>query len=178
MNEDNKKQIIMLAVLGVALVGVFVKQFATSPSTDAAISNSAASPAANDLKTASVFEEIDMDIEDLVQKISEVKFDYNDSHSARNPSMPLVGKHFIQMAKADGSSPEEQQENLLYYANQMQVTGIIWDKQKPMAVVDEEVVHIGFRFEEPISVKEITPDYVVLTLVGEEIDIVRELKEQ
>lgn len=177
MNGDNKKQIIMLALLGVALVGVFIKQFAMSPSTNAAVSGGQANQAASSTKTASVFEEIDMDIEDLVQKISEVKFNYHDNHEGRNPSMPLVGKHFIQLAKADNASPETLQENLLYYANQMQVTGIIWDNDKPMAVVDEEIVHIGFRFEEPISVKAITPDHVVLTLVGEEIDIVRELKE-
>jgi hypothetical protein len=178
MNEENKKQMIMLAVLGVVLTGVFVKQFAMSPSTNAAVSTGQTSQAANDPKTASVFEEIDMDIENLGQKISEVKFNYHDNHEGRDPSMPLVGKHFIKLAKASSDSPEALQENLLYYANQMRVTGIIWDKNKPMAVVDEEVVHVGFRFEEPISVKAITRDHVVLTLVGEEIDIVRELKEQ
>jgi hypothetical protein len=177
MNGENKKQIIMLAVLGVALLGVFIKQFAMSPSTNAAISNTQAAESAAEAKSGSVFAEIDLDIENLSRKISDVNFNYHDNHEARNPSMPLVGKHFIQLAKADKGTPQEFQENLLYYANQMQVTGIIWDKDRPMAVVDEEVVHIGFRFEEPISVKAITPDHVVLTLVGEEIDIVRELKE-
>jgi len=45
-------------------------------------------------------------------------------------------------------------------------------------VIDNEVVSVGFEFEDTIVVKAIERDHVVLGLAGQEQDVVRELKEQ
>ena len=69
-------------------------------------------------------------------------------------------------------------ENLLYEANRKNLTGIIWDDVTPLAVIDNAVVYVGYEFEEPIIVKTIERDYVVLAIAGEDIEVVRQLKEQ
>jgi hypothetical protein len=183
VNEDNKKQIIALTVLGVLLGGVVVKNMMGATSTPTAsastqTANAAAGGAAGNAG-GSVFDEIDIDIQELVQNIKEVNFSYDDEHLARNPSAPLVGSYAIYAKKAEldnGEGPST--DNLLYEANRKKVTGIIWDSTNPMAVIDDQVVHVGYRFEEPISVKAILQDHVVLSLANDGLDIIRELKEQ
>ncbi len=183
MNEDNKKQIIALAVLGVLLGGVVVKNLmgATSTPTVSATTRTADATAGGAATSTggSVFDEIDIDIQELVQNIKEVNFRYDDEHLARNPSAPLVGAYAIYAKRAElenGETPST--DNLLYEANRKKVTGIIWDAKNPIAVIDDQVVRVGYRFEEPISVKAILQDHVVLSLANEGLDIIRELKEQ
>jgi len=146
---------------------------ASTQAAGAAANNTGANP------SGSVFDEIDINIQELVQNIKEVSFRYEDEHLARNPSAPLVGAYAIYSKKVDLANGEvPTTDNLLYEANRKKVTGIIWDEKHPMAVIDDEVVYVGYRFEEPISVKAILADHVVLSLTNDGLDIIRELKEQ
>ena len=182
MNEENKKQFIALGVLGLLLVGVLGKSLLGSPDTaDARPTDGAAGSDAQNITLAggSVFEEIDVDIQELGQNIKEVTFNYEDARAARNPAAPLVGSYAVFNKMYDIEDGEEAStDNLLYEANRKHLTGIIWDETNPVAVIDNEVVSVGYRFEEPISVKSIGQDHVVLTIADEGLDVIRELKEQ
>jgi len=188
MNEENKKQFIVLAVLGVILGGVLwfsvFKKGPEGPTTQAGQNSSqvAAATTANgqmSSRISSVFQEAPVDLEELIENIKEVEFDYHNQHDSRNPTLALVGDPmlFRTYAAAIGSD-DEIAENLLYEANRKNLTGIIWDDRTPLAVIDGDVVKVGYEFHEPIIVKAIERDYVVLAIAGEDLEVVRQLKEQ
>lgn len=133
---------------------------------------------------SSVFQDADVNINELIQNIREVEFKYEDAREARNPMTPLVGgTRFTPGGAAKVGLPTGAglDENLVYEANRKDVTGIIWDEVNPLAVIDEEIVGVGYVFDERILVKEIAELYVVLSLKlddNEELEIVKELKEQ
>ena len=123
----------------------------------------------------SVFQETDVNIDSLIQRVREVEFDYGEDHLARNPTHPILGgsKYLLQLAadRAATATPED----LLYAANRKELTGILWNEKSPLAVIDNEVVYVGFRFLEPIEVKAIEPTRIVLTIDGQDVEIVKEL---
>lgn len=134
---------------------------------------------------SSVFQDTDVNINELIQNIREVEFKYEDAREARNPMSPLVGGTRFTPGSAASYGREAGDgavdENLVYEANRKDVTGIIWDDTRPLAVIDDEIVGVGYVFDERILVKEIAELYVVLSLKldgNEELEIVKELKEQ
>lgn len=188
MNEEKKKEVIVLAVLLLVLGGaiwffVFKKdpagptiQARPTDSAQQTLSGEAASGVSS--RISSVFQEAPLDLQELIQNIKEVEFDYRDAHDSRNPTRALVGDPMVFRARRIPGGESELAENLLYEANRKNLTGIIWDDVTPMAVIDNAIVYVGYEFEEPIIVKAIERDYVVLAITGEDLEVVRQLKEQ
>jgi len=188
MNEDNKKQFIILGVLG-AVLGVVLYMQVLAPmlggAGDTAVQARTGSnqPApitadASKARVESVFQRVDVDIDELLEQIQVAEFDYAEVEADRDPTMPLVSGNMLLTARPQrGVKGGAIDETLLAAANRMDVTGIIWDPARPLAVVNNEVVHVGFEFQEPIVVKAIERNRVVLGLIGQDHEVVRELKE-
>lgn len=106
----------------------------------------------------------DINIEDLILNVKEVSFDYDASRTARNPMTPLVGQRRT-TGEEGGDTPTG--SGLIQKARSMLLTGIIWDKENPIAVLDDEVVEEGHVFAGDseaagIVVDRIEPSRVIL----------------
>lgn len=184
--KNNKKQIIILGVLGVVLVAVLgnsvlggKKPTAQAKQTGAKTSTKTTDAALEDGKVASVFQKVDVDLDQLVQEIKVVEFEYELERDDRDPTLPLVGDSMLLRARTAVVGGEVDPEDLMFAAQKKKVTGIIWDEANPLAVIDNDVVAVGFTFEEPIFVKSIERDRVILGITGQDAEVVRELiKEQ
>ena len=118
-------------------------------------------------------------LEELVASVDEVEFDYEVAmrEHPRNPMRPLVGNMAPARFRAEG---EDGTSPLPYYqaesiARTMAVTGIVWDKHNPMAIVDGEVVTRGYTFPSGILVEDIERSRLLLR-VNDRL-IPRELEE-
>jgi hypothetical protein len=118
-----------------------------------------------------------VNLDQLVQEVKVVDFDYAKERSDRDPTMPLVGDSMLLRARTARLATTQDAEDLLLAASRKTVTGIMWDPSHPLAVVDNEVVSVGFEFEDTIVVKAIEREHVVLGLAGQDQSVVRELKE-
>jgi hypothetical protein len=187
--KSSSKQIVILGLLGLVLAVVLGTQLFGGGSSSAPIeavqTNIPASaqmaadvaPAAN-ARVGSVFQKVDVDLDQLLQEIKVVDFDYAKEHGDRDPTLPLVGDSMLLRARNAKLAATQDTDDLLMAAGRKVVTGIMWDVNRPLAVVDNEVVTVGFEFEDTIVVKAIERDHVVLGLAGQDQDVVRELKEQ
>lgn len=187
MNEQNKKQMIMAGVLLVALLLVLVYQFGIKglateapPATKKTTTKAKASKKSSAAQSGGAFDTTDLDSIDIVALIATVEvipFDYALSRTARNPMAPLVGNLPPGLtADTDGSD----ESDALAYVQRgttatREVSGIIWDKQFPVAIVDDVVVHVGYEFPNGAQVHSIEPTRVLFK-VGETI-IPVEMKE-
>lgn len=190
MNVENKKQFIALGALALVLGGVlwmvvFKKgpegpaiQAGQEASTQMAAATTADTKSGMSSRISSVFQEAHVDLHELIQNIKEVEFNYREEHDGRNPTVALVGDPMLFRTYTDWGDGDEIAENLLYEANRKNLTGIIWDDDTPLAVIDGEVVGVGHEFQEPIIVKAIEQNFVVLAIAGEDLEVVRQLKEQ
>jgi hypothetical protein len=201
----NKKQVtrvVLLVVLGLGLSGVvYLQFFRLSPKEQEIRDNFAASqaqaaadkagapapagaPAAVGAPAApaatSIFKDA-VDIDELIISIKTVDFKYEQERIARNTMTPLVGPFAppeIQ-AQDDGTPPPKQDSitaQLILAARSMDVSGILWDPNRPMAVVDDEVVSAGYKFANGILVDSIEQNQVILRVKDSLIPL--ELKEQ
>lgn len=187
--KKSNKQYIVLGALGLVLAVVLYSQVFKGGSPSAPIeavqrgaetvTNAAATipPAAN-ARVESVFQKVDVDLDQLLQEVRVVDFDYAKEHTDRDPTLPLVGDSMLLRARTARITGEQDTDDLLMAAARKNVTGIMWDPRHPLAVIDNEVVSVGFEFMDTIIVKAIERDHVVLGLAGQEEDVVRELKEQ
>ena len=187
MNEQNRKKAIVLGALGVALAAVMWFQFAGSkpdavtPPVQTAKNQPGVPVGAGSSavpQVGSVFQRSNVAIQQLIQSVREVEFDYMVAHLSRNPTLPLVGGVSYLRARALEGEDEFSVDDLLYAANRKQLTGILWNAFRPLAVVDDSVVHVGYRFAEPIEVKAIEQNRIVLAIDGQDVEVVKELKEQ
>lgn len=174
MNPENRNQVIVLIVLGIVLVGV-VYMYVIRPSMEtgggAAGGGAAASgdgriaEIAENVETA--FIEDDVDIDALLDNIQNVRFVYSERNLARNPMIPLVGQTVMNPTGPDafglaetGTLPDEE---LLFRAEGLDFNGVVWDRETPLAIIDNEMVHVGYTFDvTDIKVKEIHEDKVVV----------------
>lgn len=194
--EEQRKKYLILGVLGFALVGVLYWFVLREDPEMAAIRATAAQAGAPNpagqmaslqpisvlpSNVDTVFIEADVDINLLIQNIKEVGFVYAESHKSRNPLIPLIGTSalvYSSHGQAD-FTPGGTGENFLYEAQRKIVSGIIWDAENPLAVINDEVVGVGYRFNSGILIKTITENRVVLSVStgNENIEVIRELKE-
>ncbi len=166
MNPQNKKQIIVVAVLAVVLLGVLFFQLTrgakppaipepkTTPGGPAGIPAAlpgklAAAPQPVELKTVAI------DPDALLKDIEVVPFDYQSNRIERDPMTPLIG--IIRAGEAVKAVVPGTPQDVL----QKKVTGIIWDRYNPMAVVDDEVVGLGHAYSNGVQVYSIERDRVV-----------------
>jgi len=191
VNEANRKQIIVLAVL-MLVAAVFVFRSLSSvpgggsPSSASKKETSEDSGGTGIVQFQSVFDDVSVNIQELIQNIELVEFQYDDVQIARDPSLPITEGTIgdtINPAFPRGS-PSITPDSLVYLAQLKEVTAIIYDETRPMAVVGEKIVEEGYEFrdkpdDDPIVVKSIGKDFVVLSIPSEDQEITKELiKEQ
>lgn len=104
------------------------------------------------------------DLDELLARVKEVDFVYDAVAIERNPMRPLAGSTTPRMLMATTGRPGEppDAQGLALAASRMSVTGIVWDADDPIAVVENEVVHRGYEFATGIVVEDIEPSRVVL----------------
>jgi hypothetical protein len=186
-SSAKKKQAIILGALGLVLAVVLGSQLvggkpspaaqATQTGAQAPARISADSLPNAEPRVASVFQRANVNLDSLVQEIKVVEFEYAKERIDRDPTLPLVGDAMLLRARTAKTSSSQSPDDLLFSAKRMKVTGIIWDEVAPLAVIDDNVVAVGFQFEEAIFVKAIERDRVILGLTGQDVEVVSELKE-
>jgi len=192
VNQETRNRVILLAVLGVAFIGALIYAFNSSPGAARGKARKGGKNAkggqeatqiatiAESVKTAFVTDTVDID--SLIEKIQDVKFNYAEVQQARNPMLPLVGSIPLESQKVNaadiGDKPDD--DELIFIAQSMLLTGLLWDNDVPLAIINNEVVHEGYTFEDyGITVKSISDTNVVLLVpqTTGAIEHVLELKE-
>jgi len=177
MNEQNKRTVIVAGVLGVVLVGVLIYQFGlnagpsdiTLPDGLTVAKSSGKEAGSSVAPTKLRRDEIDIDL--LLQDIQVVDFNYELERIERNPMTPIVG------GPLNGGDPGIGGGNphSIAIVLQKRVTGIIWDKYNPLAVIDDEVISLGHAYPAGIEVYSIEANRVLFK-VGDTL-IPLEIKE-
>ncbi len=170
MNEQNKKQIIIAGVLGVVLVGVLVYQLVLAgdpppagttdrPERPSAAERRQQREAARATDVAAPTEAIEIDMEELIRSVEVQPINYAQVKIRRNPMEPLVGiPDFTERPPVDPDidvpPPVARRPRV--------ISGIIWDEHRPIAIIDNTVVHEGYVFADGVQVFEIEPTRVLL----------------
>lgn len=177
MNNITPKQKIILAVLGVVLIGAILRAVLTSPTpplppgagADANQPNApqqstaAAAPASAGTApaptAAATPQTAGIDIEQLRASLKTDIFQYTEYKIERDVFRPLVGEQSYATGETTGEGPPPP-VNLL--ADTMDLTGIIWDASRPMAIINQQIVYPGYRFGSGITVDSIEQSRVLL----------------
>ncbi len=178
MNQENKKQVIMAGVLGVVLVIVLVYQFAiaggtgTPPSSSNSGGTQTASnaPVARPTVAPTRLKKVDVDLDELREKVDVVTFRYEENRISRSPMTPLVGRIRTQLEGLTPIGPASTME-----IAEKSVTGIVYNEYAPVAVIDDEVVSEGHQYADGVVLTKIEPKRVWFKWGDAEIPV--ELKE-
>lgn len=166
MNEQ-RKQIIVLAVFGVVLLGVIIFQVVRmrepAPTTQPATARPAptaqtapaqARPAGTPSRPAASGDYRPMDpdaLQLLISRIQRVTFRYPDT-PGRDPMVPLVRPQvMLGRPGSPGFTPEAGYLN----PTAKVVSGVIGNPDAPFAIVDNETVYPGYVFPDGVRVEEI-----------------------
>lgn len=170
-------RVIALACLAVLLGGVIWHQFlrpdpslqsyqlpgqATEGTTTAPGLAAAPGPVAPGAQ--SQFKEVAFEIDELIQGVQEVEFDYERQRLGRNPMTPLVGPRFVRTGEADEPLLDDrvQRTRAELMARSIRLTTIVWDDVDPFAILNNEVVSTGYTFPEGVVVEAIEQSRVIL----------------
>jgi len=173
MNQDNKKQVILAAVLGVVLVVVLVYQLLiaggptppTPPAsaTATATAGGAATGANTTVASAAApagaparLNKVDVDLDQLLRNIEAVNFEYSNERISRNPMTPLVGRIFSTPGAVEETGPILNEFSI----RQKSVSGIIYSEFSPVAIIDDQVVTEGHEYADGVVVTRIEPKRV------------------
>ncbi len=175
MNEQNKKQIIIAAVLGAVLIGVLVYQFlivggpkttsGTQPPGDAAANRRADRERTAQEASSAVLKKVDIDIDALISSVEVTPINYAQVRIARNPMTPLVGVALPQRMGEGGEGEQEVEAVAAIEIDAMaskHISGIIWSERHPVAIVDDELVYVGYVFPNGAQVRAIEPTRVLI----------------
>ena len=188
MTQEQKKMAAMV-VLFVVAIGLVIYQvmFAGGPTTPpAAPKTGAAAPAAGAAKSGAAaapaaaaaasgparLAEVNVNIDELLAGVEDVKFDYETMRIERDPLGALVGGPLKMDVPIDGPVPVGGIGSVM----QKKITGIVYDEYSPMAVVDDEVVGVGHVYPNGIKVHSIDRNKVTFQLGDSLIPV--EMKEQ
>lgn len=149
MNQTNPKQLIMLGVLVVAAIGVVLYQTMGSGG-GATSSGSGTKTAAKAEAPVQRFVEVDVDVDKLLEAMRAVNFDYASSRISRNPMTPLVGQ-LNQQTQGEATAEARPGQNRMEIFLK-KITGIVWDEYDPKAVIDNEVVGIGYTYPSGVQI--------------------------
>jgi len=116
----------------------------------------------------------EVNIDELLMGIKEVDFDYARDRMPRDPLAPLVGTVSKKSASEATGDLSTIPPSILQVMNKV-VTGIIWDKTRPLAVVDNEVIFPGYEYPDGTVVYKIDKESVTFKVGDSEIQV--ELKE-
>lgn len=144
-----------------------------APGTPAAARPAISQPAATVTRTVaapaqSQFAVDEVDIDALTDSIVEIEFNYAEERVARNPMTPLVGPMAplrVSTELNEGAQTEAQKQAMAaaqLAARSMTLSGIVWDKRNPVAVINNEVVANGHIFPSGIVVESIETDHVII----------------
>ena len=150
MNQTNPKQLIMLGVLVVAAIGVVLYQTMGSGGGDTT-SGSGAKTAAKAQAPVQRFVEVDVDVDKLLEAMRAVNFDYASSRISRNPMTPLVGL-LNEQTQGEGATAEARPGQNRMEIFLKKITGIVWDQYDPKAVIDNEVVGVGYTYPSGVQI--------------------------
>jgi hypothetical protein len=181
MNQENKKQAIIAGALGVVLVVVLFYQFVikgTSPPTapsggsggTTTVASTAAPAAGKKPLVPTRLNKVDIDLDELNEKVETVKFRYEVARISRSPMTPLVGRIKAGNIDLTAISPINRAE-----IEEKSVTSIIYNEYAPLAVIDDEVVSEGHQYAGDVVLIKIEPKRVWFTWGDTEIPV--ELKE-
>jgi len=190
MEKQDPKKVALMVVLLLAAAGVVIYQvMGSGGGTPAPAAKSGAAPATGAAKSGAApaaktavapaaggptrLVEVDVNIDELLQGVEEVTFNYETMRIERDPLAALVGGPLKQDAAGDGgvltaTGPME--------VLRKKITGIIYDDYDPVAVVDDEVIHIGHQYPNGVKVHAIERDKVIFQLGDALIPV--EMKEQ
>ncbi len=120
-----------------------------------------AQPAQTATKTAAAaptleLMQVDIDPDALLKDISVVPFDYQANKIERDPMAPLIG-----VIRTGEPGKAATATGALEDVLQKKVTGIVWDDQNPVAVVDDEAVSVGHTYPNGVQVQSIEKDRVI-----------------
>lgn len=165
MNDQNRNQVILAAVLGVVLVGVLIYQFVIKggpapppqPSGSGAQQQqaSAAEPA-GPAEGPARLRRTDVNLDKLLKNIEIVTFVYNNERISRNPMTPLVGRVFQGQIEQEPTTPG----TAIWGIRNKNVSGIIYNEFNPVAIVDDEVITEGHQYADGVVVTNIEPKRV------------------
>ena len=177
---SQRTQVIVLAILGIVVVGVLVFQMTRKPpgppipqggaskaaaakTGDAAAKKTVAGKTAaaagkTEADDAVQIKKADVNIDDLLSGIKEVDFDYEQSRLPRDPMAPLVGT--LTRRKDGGEAETAAAPATAVGVMSKVVSGILWDGRRPLAVVDNEVVYPGYIYADGATVESIERDNV------------------
>ncbi len=134
----------------------------------------------------SQFQKASVDIDQLIASIQEISFNYDTDRMQVNPMTPLVGAaahQAIASATSTGETPGASLasgDGLQSILRTFRVTGILWDKRDPMAVVTypvkgqltSEVVTRGYTFPDlNIKVVDVEQERVILDADGTQVSL-------
>lgn len=183
--------VVLVVVVATQLLPVFTgtppaTPPATTPGATAAPGTSAAAPAqpgqpAPPRPAAGSQQQAAPDVDELLANVQSVDFDYNATRlgaNMRNPMSPLIFTDFTRMQQADDESAvyTPGKSEIIFLARQKVLSGIIYNSEAPVAIIDDEVVMPGYEYPEGIVVDSITEDTVVLRVQDSRIE--RKLGEQ
>jgi len=200
MDQQNKKQIQIMAGLGAVLVAVLVYQFviaappggAPPPGTPSAAgpAGAGAVPAAGvAAQSAPTLAHTDVDAKVLLASLNQPPIDYKTVRIQRDPMEPLIGKgpkppdpnkppEPTEPTSVSGTqkTPDQLRAELIVSVQGKRITAIVWDARAPVAVVDDEIVSVGYTYPDGVRVDAIEPSRVVFMVDGQQISV--EMKEK
>jgi len=163
MNQSIAKQA-FLGILGIALVGILIYQFAgigggsggDRRATGAKEQKQAKSSAVAGMPQPVKFREEEVNIDELLQEIEVVTFQY--PQAGRNVMQPV---RLEKQLAAEGEDEPSIMNQRLQTIAQKKVTGVIYDPENPLAVVDNEVVGEGHTYPDGTKIVRIERTRVI-----------------
>ena len=173
--DPNMRKNIIAGVLFVVAIGVVIYQLGFAGGTPPPDGGGAPAPAAGAVGTPAAaapgtaapaaaagqalrLTKVDVNIDELLAGVKEVTFDYDAMRIDRDPLAALVGG--IVNPKTGVPEVFGGRGEIL----RKKITGIIFDANNPLAVVDDEVVGVGYTYPNGVKVQAIEKDKVIFQL--------------
>ena len=175
MNQNNKKQIIVLGVLGAVFVAFLGRAFLGGGGAPIAPPPNVAAPGAPADGTTVALQQTDIDLDALLEEIEVVTFNYPAVKIDRDPMFPLPYGSGI-------TAPDEGESEIIRRTPgtvPSRVIAIIWDERDPVAVVrndvegdaQDHVIYVGFKYPNGVVVSAILPDRVIFKMGDSEVPV-------
>jgi len=155
VNDVNPQQLAILIGLILVVVGVGVYQYMNVAGAPARPSSAATAPAGgNTIEDIGQIQDVSQaDLDELVLAVSQDIIDYAQERVQRNPMLPVIG---------GPPTGEGEDEYLPPPPVPYKVTGILYDAYDPMAVVDGNVVTVGYEFQDGSRIYAIERQQIVI----------------
>ncbi len=112
-----------------------------------------------------------LDLDALLASVQQVEFDYAANRPSRDPMRALVGLTPVLPNGGEVTDEPILPDVTPPAIRSMILSGIIYDEQRPMAVLDDEVVFPGYEFPNGVVVEAIEPTAVRLRMGDREFTL-------